>query len=965
MNDQDALYTEFQRHRPSAARLALLTCLPVRVSPQFVRQVRLCLLDGSSTGDEADLWLSDLVETRSAAGFSYRRGVRDWLRQRLAADRDLLDDLWQRVHEQQAKWLTPRARIEEELAWRLLRHQADPAIDAIWRSVITEMDEGSNAEGLARWVVRVWSDLPEGRMDHAAGRLAYYGARLLLGDASVLGADAQRFLESGELNFAIRRLPMRRIFVGLLRDGGLLIDPAEPFKHGHAIDLPSTSPLWLQLEAADGGATPSPFVITLDGTQSIDRALDMDALTLRLINGAAYRLSPPAAKHIPTRHKEQRLRIAYPIEANGNRETVELPFVVGVLSDLAGKPSKPGPDMEDRKFIDINAGNFDQVMAAIGPRIAFRTRHAMSGRESVAVELTLRSMQDFSPAAIMQNIDWLRTARETREQVARMLTYLSKYSEMAGLLDKFMENRPLLNALARRKKVTGDTSSLHELFLRYTTTSFGIRFADALTRITNAEQIEFERSLTAWARMTSPEIKSKKNGARKQVLSLIATCDRRLSSNLHSVLHHPDFQRLEAAWRGLHYLVSQTETDASLHIRVMQMSKDELYDACIPPEDGYWQESVLFKKVHKETFGRLGGQPFGCLVGDYYFNHDQYDVALMAALAQIAAEAHAPFIGGADARLLGAQSWRTFGGQVSEATFESKEYAAWNNFRVSQNASYLYLAAPRFLVRKPHGGGNEQGNGSGNGTAVWRDDSENDRFPEFSFEEGVADADGEQFTWANSAYVIAAVITRTFAQYGWCAAIRSVEFAGIVGSLPIHRVQSGHSGEESTGPLEISFNVRLERQLAQFGLITFIKPSERKSAKSFTLPSVYKPPHKGSLAIGEDIENTRLHYVLTASRFMHYIKCIMRENVGAFKTPLDATWHLQEWISQYVDDNLADIFSPKRAQHPLGEARVRIVETENPNYWNAFLELLPIYQLGDLHSNIRLSTTVPGVQRVR
>ena len=227
-------WAALQAQRPHAARLALLACLAVRVSPALLRQARLRLLPQASAGDEADLWLSDLVETRTAAGFAYRRAVRGLLREHLRACPALLASAWQQVYQPHAAWLTPRARLELELTWRLLRDATDPAITAHWQAVLQDLGSGAaggapdgarssppstaNPEGVARWLLRAMADLPPGALDHPLAQRAWYGANLLLGDASVLGSAPQaEYFSPSWTPFQADR---GRCFSAIVDDGG-------------------------------------------------------------------------------------------------------------------------------------------------------------------------------------------------------------------------------------------------------------------------------------------------------------------------------------------------------------------------------------------------------------------------------------------------------------------------------------------------------------------------------------------------------------------------------------------------------------------------------------------------------------------------------------------------------------------------------------------------------------------------
>src|SRR5262245_19975753 len=258
----------------------------------------------------------------------------------------------------------------------------------------------------------------------------------------------------------------------------------------------------------------------------------------------------------------------------------------------------------------------------------------------------------------------------------------------------------------------------------------------------------------------------------KSIKSMIAAIDKKLTEQVNMILHHEDFQKLEGAWRGLHHLVSRTETDTMLKLRVLNISKAELGKELKKYEGTAWDQSPFFKKIYEEEFGTLGGEPFGCLVGDYHFDHTPPDVKLLGGLAQMAASAHAPFITGAGPSLMQMDSWQEHSNPVDIARiFSAPEYAPWRSLRDSEDAKYVGLAMPRFLARQPYG-------------------AKTNPVEAFDFEEDTAKDRHDRFVWANSAYAMAANITRSFKMYGWCSRIRGVESGGELAGLPCHTFPS-------------------------------------------------------------------------------------------------------------------------------------------------------------------------------
>jgi type VI secretion protein, EvpB/VC_A0108 family len=248
----------------------------------------------------------------------------------------------------------------------------------------------------------------------------------------------------------------------------------------------------------------------------------------------------------------------------------------------------------------------------------------------------------------------------------------------------------------------------------------------------------------------------------------VAELDRKISEQLNLVMHHEDFQKLESAWRGLHHLVNNTETDQQLKIRVMNISKKELGKTLKRYKGTAWDQSPIFKKMYEEEYGQLGGEPYGCLIGDYYFDHSPPDVELLGGIAQVAAAAHAPFLAAANSTLMGMDNWNELANPRDLAKiFSTPEYASWRSLRESDDAKYLGLAMPRTLARLPYG-------------------AKTDPVEEFDFEEDTSGADSSKYTWQNAAYAMAVNINRSFKEYGWCSRIRGIESGGAVEGLPVH-----------------------------------------------------------------------------------------------------------------------------------------------------------------------------------
>lgn len=432
----------------------------------------------------------------------------------------------------------------------------------------------------------------------------------------------------------------------------------------------------------------------------------------------------------------------------------------------------------------------------------------------------------------------------------------------------------------------------------------------------------------------------------KSIESMIAAIDRKLTEQVNLVIHHPDFQQLESAWRGLHYLVNNTETDEMLKIRVMNISKNELRKTLRKFKGVAWDQSPLFKKVYEEEYGQFGGEPFGCLVGDYYFDHSPPDVELLREMSQVAAASHTPFIAAAAPTVMQMDSWQELSNPRDlTKIFQTPEYAAWRSLRESEDSRYIGLAMPRFLARRPYG-------------------AKSDPIEEFDFEEDVEGADHNKYAWANSAYAMATNITRAFKLYGWTTRIRGIESGGAVENLPTHTFPTDDGGVDMKCPTEIAISDRREAELAKNGFMPLIHKKNSDFAAFIGAQSLQKPTeYDDPDATANANLSARLPYLFAVCRFAHYLKCMVRDKIGSFKERESLERWLQEWIYNYVDGNPAISSEETKAMKPLAAAEVVVQEVEgNPGYYTSKFFLRPHYQLEGLTVSLRLVSKLPSIK---
>lgn len=430
----------------------------------------------------------------------------------------------------------------------------------------------------------------------------------------------------------------------------------------------------------------------------------------------------------------------------------------------------------------------------------------------------------------------------------------------------------------------------------------------------------------------------------RSIESMIAELDRKMSEQINLILHHDDYQRLESSWRGLDYLINNTETDEMLKIRVMNISKKEIHKTLKRYKGVSWDQSPIFKQIYEQEYGQLGGEPYGCLVGDYYFDHSPPDVELLNQMAEVAAASHAPFITAPSPSLLNMDSWQELSDPRDlTKIFGTPDYAGWRSLRESEDSRYIGLAMPRFLARLPYG-------------------AMTNPVEEFAFEEDVEGTDHGKYSWANAAYAMATNINSAFKHYGWCSRIRGVESGGAVEGLPTHTFPTDDGGVDMKCPTEIAISDRREAELAKNGFMPLIHKKNSDFAAFIGAQSLQKPAeYDDDDATANANLAARLPYLFATCRFAHYLKSIVRDKVGSFKERDDMEKWLNSWIMNYVEPSPETASEEDKARKPLAAAEVVVEEVEgNPGYYSSKFFLRPHYQLEGLSVSLRLVSKLPS-----
>ena len=432
--------------------------------------------------------------------------------------------------------------------------------------------------------------------------------------------------------------------------------------------------------------------------------------------------------------------------------------------------------------------------------------------------------------------------------------------------------------------------------------------------------------------------------AEAMINARIAQIDHLISLQLNEVLHHAAFQKLESTWRGLKFLLDQSETGENLKIKIFNATKkDLLRDLQRAPE---FDQSTLFKKVYEEEFGIFGGAPFAAMVGDYEFGHGPEDIELLEKISNVASSAHAPFLSAASPEMFNLESFTQLDAPRDLAkVFDTTEYAKWKSFRQSEDSRYVALTGPRVLMRLPYGKATKP-------------------VDEFAYEERVDGSDHNKYLWGNAAFALGAKLTAAFALYGWCAAIRGVEGGGLVEGLPVHNFYTDEGDIAMKCPTEAPITDRREKELADLGFAPLVHCKGTDYAAFFSVQSCQKPKIFDNEAANANARlSAQLPYILAVSRFAHYLKAMMRDKIGSFTSRVECERWLNQWITNYVtpDDTAS---ASVKASHPLREARIEVMEVAGkPGVYRAVAFMRPHFQLDELSVSLRLVADLPASTR--
>ena len=426
------------------------------------------------------------------------------------------------------------------------------------------------------------------------------------------------------------------------------------------------------------------------------------------------------------------------------------------------------------------------------------------------------------------------------------------------------------------------------------------------------------------------------------ITKAIDQIDSAMSKQLAAIMHAEKLQTLEGTWRGLQHLVMNSETGASLKIKVFNAKKKEIFKDLDKAVE--FDQSQTFKKLYENEFGTPGGEPYGALIGDFEFTNHPDDVDMLANLSHVAAASFCPFISAADPKLFGFGDWTELSKPRDlEKVFDSTEYAKWSSFRESDDARFVNMVMPRVLSRLPYGESTKP-------------------IDAFNYEEFEGDAEPahEDFTWMNAAYVMGTKLTDAFAQYGWCTAIRGAEGGGKVEGLPTYNFVSDDGDTDMKCPTEVGITDRREAELSNLGFLPLCHYKNTDYSVFFGAQSAQKAKVYDDPAATENAAiSARLPYMMATSRIAHYLKVMGRDKIGSFMEASEAEDWLNRWIMNYVNGN-PDSGAEMKARYPLAEAKVEVREIPGaPGSYNAVAWMRPWLQMEELTTSLRMVARIP------
>jgi type VI secretion system protein ImpC len=631
------------------------------------------------------------------------------------------------------------------------------------------------------------------------------------------------------------------------------------------------------------------------------------------------------------------VHITYNITINGETRARELPFLVGVLADLAGMPQEPLAPFPEREFMEVRAETFDRVLACLTPALNLKVENTLLEDGSMlGVQLQFSSLKDFEPHRVALQVEPLRHLLEVRTRLADLRRKMQLDRRLRGLMQHHLIDSGAVETLrpeagrlgdlaAEDRGESPDEGEWEEVEVEWDESGVSPNLLGAILDESAFAQNEDQRRrgresleefVVQWRSMESPHAQGQEVGSLTD--AMITNLDVMLSRQINAILHHPSFQRLHAAWLGLREVVLRAQTGRGIVVKILHATKTDLFSDMASAHS--LADTHLYRKVYREHYDTIGAAPFGVLVGDYEFDNHPKDMGLLRRISQVAAAAYAPFLAAAAPGLLGFKHFAMLREVRDPSTiFQTVDYHQWVAYREDASSRYVGLCLPRILIRRPFARATDG---------------------EFGCDEE-ADTIGqnERLLWGNPAYLLASCLIGAFASQGWCGSILGVEGGGCLPGRPVHSY-AGDAGDMTfVGPCEVVLTNDQEEGLARLGFIPAMHYQGTDAVVFLSAPSCHRtdPAAGGKDAWGP----AQLPHVFTTSRFAHYLKAILDTKRGSVVGRVELRAILDTWIAGYTrrdgEDGRAD---PDRSL--LRYARIDVEDAPGrPGCFRVVAELTP------------------------
>lgn len=619
-----------------------------------------------------------------------------------------------------------------------------------------------------------------------------------------------------------------------------------------------------------------------------------------------------------------RVQITYDVETNGANVLKELPYVIGIMADLSGNNSTKLP-LKRRKFIDLSLSNLDVAIGYLGTSIKI-TIPKFQLDEMIELVIDFDNVHDFTPDNLLNKIDFLKASTRRLRLLKDLKTKLECNEISRKLIKDFLQNSELMSYAQSWKSGSEVENKNMEDYLYKSELAFidsQKTFAmDMLCELSKIGNVNTEQNV-----ITCLD---------KEIVNI----QEQLSWYLNAILHNKDFQRIEGSWTAIYRLIKNINLSSSLKIRLLDISVDEIRDDLENATE--FDQSDLFKKLYEDEYGSPGGEPISCLIFDYYMRKNMQDFYLISQLADTVSAAHIPTIASVDPSMFDIKEFSSlYEPKDLHEVFENIQLAPWHSFRQKDSARYITMVLPKVLQRLPYG--------------------ENNSIKTFGFKEQIDPNNNSDFCWGNAAYSMAQCIANAFDQYGWVSAIRGVDSGGKVEDLPLHSYTS-LSGELSyLCPTEIAITDRREKELSDLGFLPLCYFKKTNYAVFFGGQTAILPTkYSEDSATANSQLSSSLPCLLSASRFVHYMKCMIRDYIGSISSQDDIQMKLQKWLAGYVTLNTAASMEVK-ARFPLAAAKVQVFEKlGEPGQYYAVVYVKPHFQLESIDISTRLVAELPS-----